>query len=284
MREDEIVAELLRRGMVEQMEYAQCAKEALAAGKSVIDLLYEKGIVDAKTLESLGWKVRRTKTVISGFEIVEEIKHGAMGNVYKAIQTSLGRLVALKVLPAWLARDATYVKRFLMEARAAAALNHPNIVSVIDVGVNGGVYYMVMEYVEGENLKDEIARRGRLGEREALKYTLDIARALEAAHRAGIVHRDIKPANILIAEDGTAKLCDLGLAKKQGGDAQLAGAEEVVGSPQYMAPEQVENSASVDIRSDIYSLGVTLFQMLTGRLPYEGRNIYEIMELSLIHI
>jgi len=281
MREDEIVAELLRRRVVKQAQYAQCAKEALAAGKSVIDLLYEKGIVDAKTLESLGWKVRRTKTVISGFEIVGEIKQGAMGNVYKAIQTSLGRLVALKVLPAWLARDATYVERFLREARAAAALNHPNIVSVIDAGVDGGVYYMVMEYVEGENLKDVIARKGRLGEREALKYTLDIAQALEAAHRAGIVHRDIKPANILIAEDGTAKLCDLGLAKKREGDVQLTGVGQILGSPQYMAPEQVEDSASVDIRSDIYSLGVTLFQMLTGRLPYEGRNIYEIMEKQL---
>ena len=281
MREDDIVAELLRRGVVEQQQYAQCAKEALAAGKSVVDLLYEKGLVDAQTLESLGWKVQRTKTVISGFEIVGEIKQGAMGNVYKAIQTSLGRLVALKVLPAWLARDATYVERFLREARAAAALNHPNIVSVIDVGVDSGVYYMVMEYVEGENLKDMIARRGRLEEKEALKYTLDIAQALEAAHKAGIVHRDIKPANIIIAEDGTAKLCDLGLAKRQEGDAQLAGARQILGSPQYMAPEQVENSASADIRSDIYSLGVTLFQMLTGRPPYEGRNIYEIMEKQL---
>lgn len=281
MREDEIIAELLRRKVISQADYARCAKEALAEGKPVVDILYEKGLVSAEQLSRFGWRVKRVRTVISGFEVIEEIKQGAMGTVYKAVQTSLSRLVALKVLPAWLARDATYVERFLREARAAAALNHPNIVSVIDVGVDSGIYYMVMEYVEGENLRDMINRRGRIPEKEALKYTLDVAQALEAAHRVGIVHRDIKPANILIASDGTAKLCDLGLAKKREGDVQLTGVGQILGSPQYMAPEQVQDSASVDIRSDIYSLGVTLFQMLTGRLPYEGRNIYEIMEKQL---
>ncbi len=284
MREDEIIAHLMRKKILTTKEYAECAKDAMAWGSSLLQTAYEKGYVTREQLEALGYPVgylEKRKVSVGGFEIVEELSHGAMGKIYKAVQPSLGRTVALKVLPKSLARDDAYVERFLREARAAAALNHPNIVTVIDCGADGDTYYMVMEYIEGESLRDMINRRGKIPEKEALKYTYDIAEALDAANRAGIVHRDVKPANIIITPDGTAKLCDLGLAKKRSGDVALTQPGQVMGSPQYMPPEQIERPADADTRSDVYSLGITLFHMLTGRLPYEGGNIFEIMEKQL---
>ena len=208
MREDEIIAHLMRKKILTTKEYAECAKDAMAWGSSLLQTAYEKGYVTREQLEALGYPVgylEKRKVSVGGFEIVEELSHGAMGKIYKAVQPSLGRTVALKVLPKSLARDDAYVERFLREARAAAALNHPNIVTVIDCGADGDTYYMVMEYIEGESLRDMINRRGKIPEKEALKYTYDIAEALDAANRAGIVHRDVKPANIIITPDGTAK-------------------------------------------------------------------------------
>ncbi|MCX7703523.1 MAG: protein kinase [Planctomycetota bacterium] len=275
MKEDEIVRILLQRRMVTTEQVRECIEEAVAKKGSVLDILLMKKYVTPNQLTALG--VEKETRELGGFRILRTLGQGRMGTIYEAEQISLGRKVALKVLPPHLAQDEEFIQRFNREARSAAAINHPNIVSVIDCGVADGLYYLAMEYVDGENLRDIIKRKGILPEKEALKYTIDIAEALECAWSAGIVHRDVKPHNIMVTKEGVAKLCDLGLAKRQKSDVQLTQPGAIMGSPQYMAPEQIEDSSKADTRSDIYSLGITLFHMVTGRLPYEGTSIFEIM-------
>jgi|GEM_PF-2245572 len=275
MKEDEIIRILLQRRMVSAEQVRACIDESVSKGGSVLDLLLMKRYVTPQQLENLG--IKTEERMLGGFKLLRTLGQGRMGTIYEAQQVSLGRKVALKVLPPNLAQDEEFVQRFFREARSAAAINHPNIVSVIDCGVADGIYYLAMEYVDGENLRDMIKRRGMIPEKEALKYAMDIAEALECAWTAGVVHRDVKPHNIMVTKDGVAKLCDLGLAKRQKSDVQLTQPGAIMGSPQYMAPEQIEDSSKVDTRSDIYSLGITLFHMVTGKLPYEGSSIFEIM-------
>jgi predicted Ser/Thr protein kinase len=195
-----------------------------------------------------------------------------MGTTYLARQVSLKRLVAIKVLRRDLSKDKQYVERFHREARLAAELDHPNIAQAIDVGEISGLHYMVMEYVEGRVVADFIPEGGALDERLALHVVRQVARALEAGREHGVIHRDIKPDNILLTKDNTAKLCDFGLAKKLGGESHLTQSGMAVGTPHYCSPEQAQGDQYVDIRSDIYSLGATLFHLVTGRLPYEADN------------
>src|ERR1035437_8171137 len=202
-------------------------------------------------------------------EVLEFIGKGGMGAVYKARQPSLDRLVALKILPPAAASDAGFAERFNREARALARLNHPNIVAVHDFGRAGTLHYLVMEYVDGGNLR-QIERAGRLTPEQALAIVPQICEALQFAHNEGIVHRDIKPENILLDKKGRVKITDFGIAKMLGlttDEAPLTGAGDVVGTPHYMAPEQIEKPRSVDHRADIYSLGVVFYEMLTGELP-----------------
>jgi len=206
-----------------------------------------------------------TERTVAGYQLIERIGSGSMGTVYKATQLSLQRTVAIKILSPHLARDPAYVERFLREARAVARLSHPNVISGIDVGEAEGVRYFVMEYASGLTVQRLIDRGGPMDESRVARVALQIARALEHAHEAGLVHRDVKPDNILITGDGVAKLCDLGLAK----DRPEAGVS--MGTPHYISPEQAEGLADVDIRADLYSFGATLFHMLAGRPPFEGR-------------
>jgi serine/threonine protein kinase len=202
-------------------------------------------------------------------ELQQLIGHGGMGAVYKARQPSLDRLVALKVLPPHAAGDTGFTERFTREARALARLNHSNIVAVYDFGVAGGMPYFVMEYVEGGNLR-EIERCGKLTPRDALGIVQQICDALQFAHDEGIVHRDIKPENILVDQKGRVKIADFGIAKIIGQAVPataLTGARDIVGTPTYMAPEQMESPQSVDHRADIFSLGVVFYELLTGELP-----------------
>jgi predicted Ser/Thr protein kinase len=202
-------------------------------------------------------------------EVLEFIGKGGMGAVYKARQPSLDRLVALKILPPAAASDPGFAERFNREARALARLNHPNIVAVHDFGRAGTLHYLVMEYVDGGNLR-QIERTGRLAPEQALVIVPQICEALQFAHNEGIVHRDIKPENILLDKKGRVKITDFGIAKMLGltsEEAPLTGAGDVVGTPHYMAPEQIEKPRSVDHRADIYSLGVVFYEMLTGELP-----------------
>ena len=208
---------------------------------------------------------------LGGCRIVGLLGRGGMAVVYKATQLSLDRPVALKVLPRRLAQDRQFVERFNREASALARLSHPNIVSILDKGVEGETYYFVMEYVEGRSLRGLLRRRGPLPPEDTLELMTGICAALEYAHENHIVHRDLKPSNILLDASGTPKLADFGIARILGGQTtlsrELTMAHASMGSADYMAPEQREDAASVDHRADIYALGVILYQMLTGHIP-----------------
>ena len=192
-----------------------------------------------------------------------------MGAVYKARQRGLDRLVALKILPPEVGKDPSFAERFSREARALAKLNHPNIVGVYDSGNAGGLYYLLMEYVDGVNLREAIQTK-ELTPAEALAIVPQICEALQYAHDEGIVHRDIKPENILLDKKGRVKIADFGLARLLShapDNFTLTGSHQVMGTPRYMAPEQMEGSRDVDHRADLYSLGVVFYEMLTGELP-----------------
>ena len=202
-------------------------------------------------------------------EILELLGQGGMGAVYKARQRQLHRLVALKILPPEVAQDSAFAERFQREAQALAQLNHPQIVSVYDSGKANGLYYFVMEYVDGLNLRRMLAE-GKLAPAEALAIVPQICEALQYAHDEGVVHRDIKPENILLDKKGRVKIADFGLARLMGAsrpELTLTGTQQVMGTPHYMAPEQMERPQTVDHRADIYSLGVVFYEMLTGELP-----------------
>src|SRR5262245_25735399 len=202
-------------------------------------------------------------------EVLELLGQGGMGIVYKARQPRLDRLVALKILPEEAGRDPAFAERFAREARALARLSHPGVVAVYDFGQGDGRYYLLMEFVDGVNLR-HLLREGRLKPEEALKIVPQVCEALQYAHEQGVVHRDIKPENILLDRKGHVKIADFGLAKLLGQKAAasaLTGSRQVMGTPHYIAPEQIERPQTVDHRADIYSLGVVFYEMLTGELP-----------------
>ena len=202
-------------------------------------------------------------------EILGLVGQGGMGAVYQARQRQLDRLVALKILPAQVSHDPAFAERFMREARALARLSHPNIVAVHDFGQADGFYYFLMEFIDGMTLRHLLAE-GKLAPREALAIVPQVCEALQYAHDRGVVHRDIKPENILLDKMGRVKIADFGLARLVGtdtGSRRLTQPREVMGTPHYMAPEQIEKPQFVDHRADIYSLGVVFYEMLTGELP-----------------
>jgi serine/threonine-protein kinase len=221
--------------------------------------------------------------IIGGCQILEQIARGGMGVVYKARQLNLKRTVAIKILSEELSKDKTYVERFIQEARSAAVLSHGNIVHINDVGDHNGIFYFIMEYVDGENLRDILAQRGYLDVPRTLEIALQVAHALQHAHRRGIIHRDIKPENIMITREGVVKLADMGLAKRISSRdlCGITNTGSIFGTPFYMAPEQAKDFSKVDRRSDIYSLGVTIYKALTGKVPYDGRTPIEVMIKTL---
>ena len=200
------------------------------------------------------------------YEIVSKIGTGGMADVYKAMDHKLNRFVAVKVLKPEFREDATFVKKFRSEAQAAAGLTHPNIVNVFDVGDDEGVYYIVMELIEGITLKEYISKKGKLSVKEATSIAIQVSMGLEAAHNHGIVHRDVKPQNIIISTDGKVKVTDFGIARAASSNTISS---NVMGSVHYSSPEQVRGGYS-DEKSDIYSLGITLYEMVTGRVPFDG--------------
>lgn len=214
--------------------------------------------------------------VIAGYKVESEIGRGAMAVVYKARDINLHRVVALKVLAPLSTDDATFVKRFVTEARAAAQLSHSNIVTIHQAGEYHGVYFIAMEYVEGKTLAQCLTLPGRFEVGKALDITLQVGKALVEAHAKGIVHRDINPRNIMLDDTGRVRVLDFGLAKLLQGRTVLTTDGGTPGTPAYMAPEQV-NGEEVDPRTDIYSLGATLYEMLTGQLPYWGDSPLAVM-------
>src|SRR3954451_18843487 len=213
------------------------------------------------------------------YEIVREIARGGMANVYLAQDRKLDRPVALKVLPAELSRDSTFVERVRLEAQAAPSLNDPTIVAVYDWGQEQETSFIVMEFVEGRTLRDVIAA-GPMEPVAAAKIAADIAKALGAAHRAGVVHRDIKPGNVLIDTNGDVKVADFGIARANGAGDGLTRTGAVMGTATYFSPEQAQGLA-VDARSDIYSLGVVLYEMLTGVVPFAGDSAVSVAYLHV---
>jgi len=208
--------------------------------------------------------------VIAGYELTKRLGRGAMGAVFLARQISLDRQVAFKVLAPRFAKNENYVRRFFREAHAVAKLNHTNIITAFDVGEADGYKYFVMEYVAGPTVADLLERGGALDEERAREIAIQIANALDHAHQNGFVHRDVKPANIILARGGVAKLCDLGLAREVdevSGDTEEG---QTLGTPDYISPEQARGERSIDIRADVYSLGATLYHMVTGDVPYTG--------------
>lgn len=204
-----------------------------------------------------------------GLQILELIGAGGMGAVYKARQEGLDRVVALKILPDEFSHDVKFALRFTREARTLAKLNHPNIVSVYEFGNVDQTYYFLMEYVEGSTLRD-VVRARQLKPEHAMTIVPHLCDALQYAHDKGVIHRDIKPENILMTTDGKVKLADFGLSRilgQQNQPTELTGTHQILGTPRYMAPEQLEGSRGVDHRADIYSLGVVFYEMLTGELP-----------------
>jgi serine/threonine-protein kinase len=220
------------------------------------------------------------KPNIPGYELIEKIGQGGMGTVWKAVQKSLNRTVAIKVLAPHLVNDAKYLERFEREIRAAAKLTHPNIVQIFEASHIGDLHYFVMEYVEGRPLRRRLLEMGRMAEKESFRVAQQIANALDYAwNTARLIHRDIKPDNILLTRSGDAKLTDLGLVKTAFSeeDAEMMKSGMTVGTPNYMSPEQAQGSPDVDTRSDLYSLGATLFQLLTGRVPYALETSSQVM-------
>jgi serine/threonine-protein kinase len=252
--------------------------------RSLAAVLVDRGVVTQRQIDRLKSDIDalRRGQEIPGYKLGPKLGSGAMAHVFRATQLSLDRPVAIKVLPRQLSESAEYVQRFYKEGRAAAKLNHANIVQAIDVGEAGGYHYFVMEYVDGHTLYDELAASKVFTEAEALRIIIQMARALEHAHAHGLIHRDVKPKNIMITKEGVAKLADMGLAR-QASDVAAAQAEagRAFGTPYYISPEQIRGEVDIDFRSDIYSLGATLYHMVTGQVPFEGPTPVAVMQKHL---
>jgi serine/threonine protein kinase len=217
---------------------------------------------------------------LGGYSLVAELGRGGMATVYKAYQPRLERWVAVKVLdPAYTSDDSDALDRFRREARAIAALRHPNVLTVYDYGEEEGMAYIVMEYVEGGTLKDRLRGEPFVPQR-AVELSIGVGRALAYAHDRGIVHRDVKPANILLPREDWPLLADFGLVKLQQARRALTQAGMILGTPHYTSPEQALGDA-IDHRADIYGLGVVLFEVLTGRLPFEGNKAFDVLVMHV---
>ncbi len=214
------------------------------------------------------------------YELIQKTGEGGMAIVYKGKDRLLNRYVAIKILRPEFTKDEKFIENFIRESQAAAGLTHPNIVGVYDVGREGNIYYIVMELVEGKSLSEIIEEKGRLGYKQAVDYAIQIAQALSLAHKNQIVHRDVKPHNVLVTNQGVAKLADFGIAMPVADGTMEEKSDKVMGSVHYFSPEQARG-AYVDERSDIYSLGVVIYEMLTGHVPYDGDNP---VNIALMHI
>ncbi len=215
---------------------------------------------------------------IGGCRIEKKIGEGGMGSVYLGRHKTLDIPRAVKVLPKHIdLKDPEYSQRFFREARIAARLRHPNLVQVHECGAEEGYYYLIMDYVEGPTCRELVEREGTLDWKEAIRITRQTAQGLEYAASKGIIHRDVTPGNIIIDSDGTARITDLGLAKETAADATgLTRSGASLGTPYYMSPEQINSARDVDFRTDIYSLGATLYHMVCGTVPYTGTT-FEVM-------
>ncbi len=279
---------ILEQGLASPDEVNECLRSwhdvSVPAGETLQNMLVKRGVVTASQMKRVREQIEERRHVeqIPGYELSGKLGSGAMADVYRARQVSLDRDVAIKVLPKRFNEDPSFVERFYAEGRAAAKLNHPNIVQAIDVGHAGNRHYFVMEIMEGHTVYDHLRQHGRYSEPEALRIVIQIADALHHAHVKGFVHRDVKPKNIMITPEGVAKLADMGLAR-QVSDREAAEAEAAkgAGTPFYIRPEQIRGEKEIDGRCDIYGLGATFYHMVTGRVPFDGPNPTAVMHKHL---
>lgn len=270
----------------DEVQQAQRSQREAAdpSGDSLAQVLVNSGAITKAQLDRLKSQVEaeRSGQQIPGFKIIAKVGAGAMAAVFKARQISLDRMVAIKVLPRKFNGNRQFIERFYAEGRAAAQLNHPNIVQAYDVGKAGEFHYFVMEYVEGGTVHDTIVQNKRFQEVEAIEIVINIADALQHAHEKGLIHRDVKPKNVMMTPNGVAKLADLGLARAiDDKDAALAEKGKAYGTPYYISPEQIRGEVNVGPQADIYSLGATLYHMVTGNVPFNGKSPKEVMEKHL---
>ena len=252
--------------------------------RTLADLLVEQGFVTQHQLKRLrgDFEAKKSTEQIPGYKIKGKLGAGAMATVFLARQLSLDRLVAIKILPKKFSDNEKFIERFYKEGRAAAKLNHPNIVAAFDVGKAAEHHYFVMEYVDGPTVYDRIKRGKRIREAEATQVAIQVAYALQHAHQRGFVHRDIKPKNIMISKHGVVKLADLGLARAMSDkDAAEAEAGRAYGTPYYISPEQIRGEVQIGPAADIYGLGATFYHMVTGKVPYGGKNPSAVMHKHL---
>ncbi len=276
---------VVERGLVSDAELQDARnRHELDPGGSLADMLLGAGYVTPSQIDRLRSEIEseRSSQRIPGYRIIRKLGAGAMATVYLASQLSLDRMVAIKVLPRKYSDNADFIARFQKEGRAAAKLNDPNIVAAYDVGNSGEHHYFVMEYVDGETVHDRIAANKRFDEREAISVARQVASALRHAHERGFIHRDIKPKNIMMTRDGVVKLADLGLARALS-DKEAAEAEagRAFGTPFYISPEQIRGKVDIGPQADIYGLGATLYHMITGSVPFTGKNPSEVMHRHL---
>lgn len=280
---------VLDTGLVTPDELNECNSllqdsEGNATGHTLADILINHQYMTSRQLHRLqaDFDTRKSTQRIQGYRMIRKLGAGAMATVFLAQQESLDRPVAIKVLPKKYSENEDFLQRFYKEGRAAAKLNHPNIVQAYDVGQSGEYHYFVMEYVDGKTVYDQIIEQKRLSEKIALPMIRQVAEALKHAHQRGFIHRDIKPKNIMIAKDGSIKLADLGLARALD-DLEAAEAEagRAYGTPYYISPEQIRGKKNITPAADIYGLGATLYHMVTGNVPFPGKNPSDVMHRHL---
>lgn len=287
LNESSLEKTIIRRGLATPQEVEACkARRAqLSADRpepvGLLDVMVNAKVLTQSQSQRLLKEIAvesAGQLAIPGYQILEKLGKGSMGIVYKAKQTSVDRVVAVKVLLESLSTNKEFIKRFQREAKIAAKLSHNNIVNAIDAGEADGHQYFVMEFVEGVTIKDEMEKGKIYDEPDALRIMIAVAEALRHASQRGLIHRDVKPENILLTKSGDVKLADLGLARLTADEKwAMAEAGMAIGTPYYISPEQVRGQVDVDIRGDIYSLGATLYHMVTGQVPYDGETPNEVM-------
>ncbi len=275
-------------GLATRTEIEFCREQQKQASdpnqRSLADLLVEHAFITVNQAKRIRGQIdERRSSQIPGYQLLGKLGKGAMATVYKGKQLSLDRIVAVKVLPKRSSDNPEFVERFYKEGRAAARLSHNNIVQAIDVGSSpDGYHFFVMEYVEGKTLYDLMQEGHKFEEDEALEVAIQITDALAHAHQRGLIHRDVKPKNILLTPQGVAKLTDLGLARATD-DKEAAESEagKAYGTPYYISPEQIRGDVDIDFRTDVYSLGATLYHLVTGRPPFDGETPSAVMHKHL---
>jgi len=283
--EERLAHALISRGLVTREEIQPCRFGPItrSSAESFLTRLVKASSLTPNQARRAGQELSALlHQQIPGYQFLEKLGQGSMGTVYKARQLSMNRLVAVKMIHPRMAANPELLERLKHEAHLAAKLSHNNIVQAIDVGSAGSLHYFVMEYVDGTTIKEELEKGKVYTEKEAVDIVLQVAQALEHAHRRGLIHRDVKPGNIILTPDGIVKLADLGMARETA-DEDMARAEKgmTIGTPYYIAPEQIHGQEDIDAGADIYSLGATFYHMVTGQPPFPGSKIDVVLDAHL---